>query len=137
MVPQSDLNRMGDMISKLQDALLRALSPRRFPAHTLSLPLPPGVEVRVNGWLLEINGRLVGIGTPLAGCASRTILVHPRLLTAPAAVVEAVISHELVHVEQFRRWGVLGVYWRYLRDLVRFGYHQNSLEREARGEWPG
>jgi hypothetical protein len=42
------------------------------------------------------------------------------------------ILHEATHVEQFRRWGFLGFYWRYGQDLVANGYENSYIEREAR-----
>jgi hypothetical protein len=120
------------MIGWLQDGLLRRFSPRRVPAELYTLVLPPGVEVRVNRWLLELHWRLLGVRAP-AGCASRTILIHPCLLEGPPGSLDGVLRHELVHVRQFERWGVIGTYRRYVGEWRRHGYADNALEREARG----
>jgi hypothetical protein len=121
------------MLGYVQDGLLRLLSPRRVPASMYTVELPAGVQVRWNRWLLELNCSLVGVDAA-AGCASRTILLHPSLEGVSPSYVDGILRHELVHVEQFRRWGVLGTYLRYLWQLSRFGYADNALEREARGD---
>lgn len=121
------------MLGTIQDSLLRLLSPRKVPRDLFSEPLPLGVEVRVNRCLLEVHWRLLGVRA-LAGCASRTILLHPDLLTRPRSEIDFAIRHELVHVRQFRRWGVLGTYSRYLWEWMRHGYAGNALEREARSD---
>ncbi len=43
-----------------------------------------------------------------------------------------VLGHELIHWEQYRRWGLLGFYWRYLWWAARYGYRDNPMEVEAR-----
>jgi uncharacterized protein DUF4157 len=42
------------------------------------------------------------------------------------------VKHELKHVEQFRRHGLLNFLWKYLLESVREGYHNNRFEKEAR-----
>jgi hypothetical protein len=45
--------------------------------------------------------------------------------------VPGLILHEATHVEQFRRWGFFGFYWRYGIDLVENGYENSYIEAEA------
>jgi hypothetical protein len=78
------------MLGLIQDGLLRALSPQRIPPGLFSIDLPKGVEIRVNRWLLERHWRILGV-TALAGCANRTILVHPRLLRFARDDIDAVL----------------------------------------------
>lgn len=50
-----------------------------------------------------------------------------RAQLPPAWLVE----HEKVHVEQFRRHGLLGFFWIYLVREWRLPYRQKSFERAA------
>jgi hypothetical protein len=40
-------------------------------------------------------------------------------------------AHEAAHVRQWAQLGFWRFLWRYLRDLVRFGYKKHPLELEA------
>lgn len=42
------------------------------------------------------------------------------------------VCHELKHVEQFKRMGILSFLWRYFYYSIKFGYYNNPLEVEAR-----
>jgi hypothetical protein len=42
------------------------------------------------------------------------------------------VRHELKHVEQYQRFGMVGFLARYLAYSIRFGYANNPLEVEAR-----
>ena len=42
------------------------------------------------------------------------------------------IAHELVHVEQIERYGLLGYWFRYVALLVMYGYDEHPMENEAR-----
>lgn len=42
------------------------------------------------------------------------------------------VRHELKHVEQYQRFGMVGFLVRYIGYSIRFGYHDNPLEVEAR-----
>ena len=46
----------------------------------------------------------------------------------------ALIAHELVHIEQFKRYGFLGLIIRYLYQHYRYGYLNNMYEVQARAE---
>jgi hypothetical protein len=79
-------------------------------------PVPPGASAITLGPLVSMRRRAVGSG---------------RLL-----------RHELVHVEQWRHFGVFGFLRRYLRDYARWrlrGYgHWGAYRRigfEAEAEW--
>lgn len=43
------------------------------------------------------------------------------------------IAHELTHVDQIKRFGLLRYWVRYLRLLVRHGYRNHPMEIEAWG----
>lgn len=44
------------------------------------------------------------------------------------------VKHELAHVEQYKRYGLLRFLILYLWYSVRFGYYNNPLEIEARAK---
>ena len=45
---------------------------------------------------------------------------------------ERLIRHELAHVAQIRRYGVVGFYARYIALWLRHGYRNHPFEIEAR-----
>ena len=70
-----------------------------------------------------------------------TVYVEPAVLHGPKERLGALVIHELVHVRQWRRFGVFGFLRRYLNDYLkgrrqslghRGAYRQIELEREAR-----
>jgi hypothetical protein len=65
-------------------------------------------------WLKPFLGREV-IGITLG----RTIYVSEKYVTDSAAKVERLLRHELVHVQQVNRLGVLRFLWRYVAEYVR------------------
>lgn len=42
------------------------------------------------------------------------------------------VRHEVVHVLQYQKYGVLLFWWLYLADSMKRGYEDNKFEREAR-----
>jgi hypothetical protein len=56
----------------------------------------------------------------LHGCTSAKFMSNTNWLT-----------HELVHIEQYRRLGTIGFISRYLWYSIKHGYYQNPLEIEA------
>lgn len=48
----------------------------------------------------------------------------------------ALIAHERVHEAQMARMGVVRFYAVYTWQVLRYGYRDAPLEREARGECP-
>jgi hypothetical protein len=42
------------------------------------------------------------------------------------------VRHELKHVEQYQRFGMVGFLVRYIAYSIRYGYANNPLELEAR-----
>jgi hypothetical protein len=47
---------------------------------------------------------------------------------------DRLIRHEQVHWAQYQRMGAIRFYATYLWQLLRYGYHNAPMEREARGE---
>ncbi len=58
----------------------------------------------------------------------------PRLILIRRGVplTEALLAHELAHVDQWRRLGPVVFVWRYCLDFWRYGYTDHPLEEEAR-----
>ena len=47
---------------------------------------------------------------------------------------DALIRHEQVHWAQYQRMGAVRFYLTYLWQVLRYGYRNAPMEREARGE---
>lgn len=73
----------------------------------------------------------------LPGFAAVTLGETIYVRGALAELPDALLAHELVHVQQFRRLGWLGMTAAYGRLWVRHGYWGNPLEVEARAGGSG
>lgn len=71
----------------------------------------------------------------------RRIYIAPEMLERPAGEVEQLIRHELAHVRQVARLGLIRFLWRYLAEYIALrrqgksssaAYNAISFEREAR-----
>lgn len=60
------------------------------------------------------------------------ITLASHVLTRESTLDERVLLHEMAHVEQWKRYGLLGFLARYLWYHLRYGYAGNPLEVEAR-----
>jgi len=60
------------------------------------------------------------------------ITLSDHVLTREASLDERTLRHEQAHVEQWRRFGLLGFLVRYLWSHFRYGYEGNPFEIEAR-----
>lgn len=106
------------------DRLIRALVREEAAAPE---PVPDGVAVRRSRWIPELGGLLSRMGRPAAAVTlGRTIIVHPA-----ATLSARLLRHELAHVRQWERDPV-GFPFRYLWNHLKFGYHDNPYEIEAR-----
>jgi hypothetical protein len=65
-------------------------------------------------WLRPLLARDV-IGITLG----RRIYLSPRMLERPQAEVERLVRHELAHVRQVARLGLIPFLWRYAIDWIR------------------
>jgi hypothetical protein len=59
------------------------------------------------------------------------ITIRRTIYTRKSTMHRRTHAHEYAHVRQWRDYGVLRFLWRYLRDLVRFGYAKHPLEIAA------
>jgi len=60
------------------------------------------------------------------------IALGDRVFTKARSLSAATLRHEQVHVEQWRRHGLIGFVARYLWYHLRYGYNDNPFEIEAR-----
>lgn len=60
------------------------------------------------------------------------ITLGSHVLTREGTLAERVLRHEEKHVDQWRRFGLMGFLSRYLWYHFRYGYDRNPFEVEAR-----
>lgn len=88
------------------------------------------VRVRENSWLAKRAAKNLKFDY-VAMVLGHTIHLHnttkERFFARPSWV-----CHELMHVVQYERYGMLGFLFRYFREHLRRGYWNNTLEVEAR-----
>jgi hypothetical protein len=88
------------------------------------------VTIKENSWLAKLAAIKLG-EKKMAMVLGRTIHLHNT--TAQEFLQdEKWLKHELKHIEQYRRHGVVGFLSRYLLESVKKGYHHNKFEKEAR-----
>ncbi|MBX6363216.1 MAG: DUF4157 domain-containing protein [Gemmatimonadetes bacterium] len=106
------------------DPLVRALAGEELDPPE---PVPPGVSVRRGRLIPMLGGLLSGMGRPAAAVTlGRTIVVHPGVL-----LTTRLLRHEMAHVRQWQAHP-LTFAARYVLGHVRYGYHANPFEVEAR-----
>ena len=55
-----------------------------------------------------------------------------RIYVRTPYLVPSAMRHELQHVRQWERLGTIGFIYRYVRELLTYGFSNAPLEREAR-----
>lgn len=119
----------GDIITEagLDLRMVRAMLPDTDPFTVPVVAAPAWLERVWRPWVRGSAGPL-------------RIFVRPELLGDPASIGRLVV-HELVHIDQWRRYGRIGFLARYvggyLQGLLQHGsfsaaYRNLSLEEEAR-----
>ncbi|MDR9392672.1 MAG: hypothetical protein RI554_11675 [Trueperaceae bacterium] len=63
---------------------------------------------------------------------AQVLLPNTIFLKAGVTASTTLIAHELVHVDQIQRYGLLAYWVRYLLLLLRYGYEDHPMEIEAR-----
>lgn len=111
---------METILSALLGA--RVPPPRELPVDTI----PADVTFRSGSLIPRIGGLLARMSGPAAAVTlRRTIVVRPGVRLSPD-----LLAHELVHVRQWRDDPLFPV--RYCIATLRYGYHDNPYEVEAR-----
>jgi hypothetical protein len=90
----------------------------------------------------RFNSRVARIFAKLNGCTNYAVTISETrtLYSCDEAYMKSVPgweNHENEHKKQYVRYGWFGFMARYLWWSLRYGYHNNPLEREARGEING
>jgi len=88
------------------------------------------VYVRPHSWLARIAARKLG-SAQIAIVFGHSIHLH-NTSVAEFFAQPWWVCHELKHVEQYERLGILPFLFRYILEHLRNGYQQNAFEREAR-----
>lgn len=83
-----------------------------------------GARIRVGypWWLRHLLARDV-----VAITLSRWIFVLPAFLLRPPEQIERLVRHELQHVRQVNKYGVLGFYGRYLLQFAKHFVRERSI----------
>lgn len=89
-----------------------------------------GVRIRERSWLARIAALKLG-SRGAALVLGRTIHLH-RISAFQFFTNQRLLLHELCHVRQYRRYGLIGFLTRYLWLSLKHGYYNNPLEVEAR-----
>jgi hypothetical protein len=91
---------------------------------------PLRARIREKSWLARIASWKLG-EKQVAMVMGRT--VHLANTTREEFLEDKTwVCHEIIHLLQYRQYGLIGFWWRYLWDYVRYGYHQIRFEKEAR-----
>lgn len=90
----------------------------------------PKVCVRENSWLARLAARALGFDH-VAMVFGHTIHLYNTSIERFFAR-RGWVLHELRHVSQYERYGMLGFLLRYGKEYLRKGYFHNALEAEAR-----
>lgn len=64
---------------------------------------------------------VLGKGIHLSGVTREEFLKNSRW-----------VKHEQIHLDQYRKYGVLKFLWLYAWESIRKGYYNNRFEKEAR-----
>jgi hypothetical protein len=76
--------------------------------------------------------RLVRLPFLLPRWAAAQVLVPGRVFVRRGVMLSRrLLAHELVHVDQMQRMGLLRYWWAYLILLLRCGYREHPLELDA------
>ena len=77
---------------------------------------------------------LIGWALRRTGFAGVALAPWGIYILAEHLANESLIRHEQVHWAQWRRMGTVRYYATYLYQVLRYGYRNAPMEREARGE---
>ena len=88
------------------------------------------VRVKENSWLARLAAKKLRYGH-VAMVVGHTVHLH-NTTAAGFCARRSWVLHELKHVEQYERHGMLGFLCRYLIESMRKGYRNNRFEVEAR-----
>ena len=88
------------------------------------------IRIRENSWIARIAAMNMRSGN-MALVWGRTIHLH-NVTAADFLKEERWVRHEVCHIQQYQRYGMIGFLTRYLWESLRKGYDGNRFEVEAR-----
>ena len=90
------------------------------------------LKVGSGGIVKRDSVRIVRLPVMLPRWAAAQVILPGRIFVRRGARLGSrLLAHELVHVEQLRRMGLLRYWWTYLQFLLRCGYREHPLELDA------
>jgi hypothetical protein len=90
----------------------------------------PKIRVRENSWLARLSAGILGFDHVAMVFGHTIHLYHTskeRFFGRPGWLL-----HELRHVAQYERHGLMGFLFLYAKEYLKKGYWRNALEAEAR-----
>lgn len=88
------------------------------------------VRVKEKTWIAWIAAKVLNVNN-VAIVFNRTIFLHNASYNDFAGK-QSWVLHELKHVEQYQRYGLLHFILLYVYESITRGYKQNQFEEEAR-----
>lgn len=80
----------------------------------------------------RVQVRIIRLPSLVPGWASAQVLLPGRVFVRRGVEVDVrLLSHELVHLDQLERLGLLRYWLAYLALLLYFGYREHPLELDA------
>jgi hypothetical protein len=92
--------------------------------------LPEGIKLKENSWLAGLAARKMKVDS-VALVVGRTIHLY-NISSEAFSKSPAWVRHELKHVEQFQRYGLVRFLLLYSWYSFKYGYYNNPFEIEAR-----
>lgn len=88
------------------------------------------IRIKERSWRARLAAWCLGVDN-VAFTLGKTILLH-NATKVQFLHDEKWVKHELMHVEQFKRYGYINFIVKYSIETIRKGYYNNKYEVEAR-----
>lgn len=88
------------------------------------------VHIKENAWIAKIAAHKLK-SVQVAITFGNTIYLH-NISKENFLLQSSWVRHELQHVAQFKKYGLLRFAYMYVRESIKHGYHDNKWEIEAR-----
>lgn len=88
------------------------------------------IRIKEKAWIAQIAARLIH-STNCAIVFRNTIYLH-QITKQTILKDKRLLCHELTHVQQWHRYGLIRFPILYLWYSLQFGYEKNPFEKEAR-----
>jgi hypothetical protein len=94
------------------------------------VPVNSQLQIREGSFIARIAAKKLGCNQ-VAIVIGQTIHLH-HTSTHEFLANKGWVRHEMMHLQQFRRYGTLKFIFLYLLESIRNGYYNNCFEIEAR-----